>query len=338
MGLEWQTRQKLRMGDAAFSSQYLNNPVTEAERVLRIHPELNTYWLDNVDDLTYMDPLNSKAVMVSHQLSGWDKSLKGDPVAIPKSITRPFSEVVGKMRRFITIDHALTVSKASDFSCIHVMGIENSETYRDTLWSLDMWLGKADSEEIVRRAYLLALKWQVPLVAVEAYPVQMEFAERLQHDLPSMYGRGQVPCRVLPVKFPSHYKKQDKIAGLHWRFKQFRLKLPLDRSKERPYSELWYQIENFTYDLNLLTHDDAIDTLALHLAIGKSTTPAGPDEHQFRSSVEMLRDGEYEYESGIGVMSGMNAADIPDDVLNEMFHRKWDNAETEETLDWANYP
>jgi hypothetical protein len=136
------------------------------------------------------------------------------------------------MRRFITIDWAPTVSETSDFSCIHVMGIENSQSYRDTLWSLDIWLGKKPAEEVVRRAYLMAMKWQVPIVAVEAYPVQMEFAQRLRHDLPSMYGKGEIPCRVLEVKFPSKFKKPDKIAGLHWRFKQFRLKLPLDRSQD----------------------------------------------------------------------------------------------------------
>ncbi len=337
MGKAWQIKQKQRMGDAAFSAQYLNNPVTEAERILRIHPELNTYWLENLDDATYVDPLNSGATMVSHQLAGWDTTLSDDPVAVPQQITRPLSEVVGKMRRFITIDWAPTVSETSDFSCIHVMGVENSDVYRDTLWSLDLWLGKAPSEEIVRRAYMMALKWQVPLVAVEAYPVQMEFAERLRHDLPSMYGQGQVPCRVLEVKFPSHYSKPDKISGLHWRFKQFRLKLPLDRSREQPYSELFYQIENFTEDLALLRHDDAIDTLAMHLCIGKSTAPVGPDEHQFKSSIEMLRDGKYEYESGIGVLSGMNASEIPNDVLDDMLHRKWEDAEIEETLDWANY-
>jgi len=221
------------------------------------------------------------------------------------------------------------------------MGIENSEDYRDTLWSLDLWLDKKPTEEVIRRAYLMALKWQVPLVAVEAYPVQMEFAERLQHVLPTMYGEGQVPCRVLPVKFPSAYKKPDKIAGLHWRFKQYRMKLPLDRSQEMPYSELWYQIENFTEDLALLRHDDALDTLAMHLAIGKPSAPAGPDTHQFRGPMQMLKDGDYHYESGIGVISGINAADIPNEVLEEMFQKRWEDIEADDyepEPDWVNYP
>ena len=340
MGSKWQEIQKRRMGPAAYAAQYENNPVTEAERILRIHPELNTYWVENEDGAFDNDPLNSQATMVSHQLVGWENTL-AEPTPLPHICTRPFGPAVSGMRRFITIDWAPTVSETSDYSCIHVMGIENSNDYRDTLWSLDLWLGKKSTEEVIRRAYLLALKWQVPLVAVEAYPVQMEFAERLQHDLPSMYGEGQVPCRVLPIKFPTSYKKPDKISGLHWRFKQYRIKLPLDRSSESPYRDLWYQIENFTEDLALLRHDDAIDTLAMHLAIGKPSTPTGPDVHLHRTPIQMLKDGDYHYESGIGVMSGINAADIPNDVLEEMFQRKHEEIQSDEhelEPEWINYP
>jgi hypothetical protein len=339
MGREWQAVQKRRMGQAAFAAQYMNDPGTEAERVLQIHPELNTYWVEDEDDALVNDPLNSKALMVSHQLAGWDDSLKDrDAAPIPASIVRPFGETVQKMRRFIVVDWAKTISESSDFSCIHVMGIENSKDYRDTLWSLDLWLGKKPTEEVIRRAYLMALKWSVPLVAVEAYPVQMEFAERLKYDLPSMYGEGEVPCRVLHVKFPARYSKADKITGLHWRFRQFRLKLPSHLRRLPGYRELWYQIENFTEDLALLRHDDAIDTLATHLAIGKPSAPSGPDEHIVRDAITKLRDGEYvDPDSGISTMSGINASEIPNDVLEDMFQKRWEHLQEVEQLDWCNY-
>jgi hypothetical protein len=330
------------MGPAAFAAQYENNPVTESERILRIHPELNTYWIEGKDGAFATDPLNSQAKLVSHQLSGWDNDLE-EPVPLPVQIVRPFGEAVAGMRRFITVDGTRTVSEDSDFSCIQVLAIENSHAYRDTLWSLDLWLDKKPIEEVVRRAYLMALKWQVPLVAVEAYPVQMEFANRVQHDLPAMYGAGQVPCRVLPVKFPTAYTKPDKIAGLHWRFKQYRVKLPLDRSCEMPYSELWHQINDFTMDLALIRNDDAIDTLAMVNAKGLygHSAPNAPDTHLARGPIQMLRDGDYHYESGIGVMSGINAKDIPDDVLEEMFQRRWEEIQSDEYEPepaWINYP
>ena len=341
MGKAWQEVQKRRMGPAAYAAQYENNPVTEEERILRIHEELNTYWVEDKDKAFEYDPLNSQARLVSHQLAGWDETLS-EPAPIPHGIVRPFGEAVGNMRRFITIDWAPTVSETADFSCIHIMGMENSDKYRSTLWSLDMWLGKATQEEVIRRAYLMAIKWQVMLIAVEAYPIQLEFAERMQHDLPSMFGEGQVPPRVLPVKFPTKFSKSDKIAGLHWKFKQFRMKLPLDRSEKSPYRDLWYQIENFTMDLALLRHDDAIDTLAMSQAKGLySHNPTGPDVHLTKNPIQMLRDGEYYYDSGIGVMSGMNARDIPDDVLEEMFQRKWEEIQDEQyepEPEWINYP
>ncbi len=167
MGREWQVVQKRRMGNAAYAAQYENNPVTESERILRIHPELNTYWIDDHDAALDIDPLNSQATLVSHQLSGWDNSL-AEAAPVPKPCKRAFGPAVSDMRRFITIDWAPTVSEHADFSCIHVMGIENSGDYRDTLWSLDMWLNKKPTEEVIRRAYLMAIKWQVPIVAVEA--------------------------------------------------------------------------------------------------------------------------------------------------------------------------
>lgn len=342
MGREWQTVQKRRMGPAAYAAQYENNPVTEAERILRIHPELNTYWLEDVDGAFTNDPLNSQAKLVSHQLQGWENTLD-EPVPIPRPIVRPLGEAVAGMRRFITIDSCRTTTETSDFSCIHVMGIENSGAYRDTLWSLDIWLGKKPQEEVVRRAYLMAVKWQVPLVAVESYPVQQEFAKRLPHDLPAMYGEGQVPPRVLEVSFPTSYKKPDKIAGLHWRFKQYRLKLPLDRSRDQGYRELWYQIENFTEDLALLRHDDAIDTLAMVNAKGLfgHSAPAAPDTHLVPDPIQMLKEGDYQYDSGIGVMSGINASDIPDAVLEEMFQRRWEETQADDyepEPEWVNYP
>jgi hypothetical protein len=80
--------------------------------------------------------------------------------------------------------------------------------------------------------------------------------------------------------------------------------------------------------------------MAMSLAKGLfgSSIPAGPDTHQAKPPMEMLKDGEYEYDSGIPVMSGINAAAIPSDVLDEMFQRRYENSFEEENLEWTNYP
>ena len=121
---------------------------------------------------------------------------------------------------------------------------------------------------------------------------------------------------------------------MSWRFRQYCVKLPLHRKSALPYSEFWYQVENFTYpNMELLRHDDALDTLAMHQAIGKQREHAEADVTAGRDLVEMLRAGE-EFGSGIPVMSGLNINDIPNDVLHEMIDRRREDAVTSDQLEW----
>lgn len=315
MGREWQERQKFMMGHAAFAAQYMNDPGTEADRVLKIHPELNTFWMDTHDEALQLDPLNSKAKMVCHQLTGWTSDENGRRPDV-KKLVREYGKAVSGMRRYITVDYAPTTTESSDYSCIHVLGYENSDDFRDTLWSLDIDVGKYTTAELVQRIYRAAMKWGVPIIGVEAYSVQAELYERLQTDLPELYGEMEVVPRVLPLKFPPSYSKADKISGLEWRFNQFRIKLPIDRRPtEFGYQALFQQIEDFTKDMALLRHDDAIDTLAMHQVIGKPRRSAGPDVVQEEDPIEMLRNGQTHYDSGLPIIGSLPIQSIPIDAL-----------------------
>ena len=64
MGPEWQERQKAAMGVTAYRAQYMNDPGTEADRVLRIHDDLCTYSIDTPDQASVDSPLNSVAVFL----------------------------------------------------------------------------------------------------------------------------------------------------------------------------------------------------------------------------------------------------------------------------------
>lgn len=327
------------MGYAKFSANYLNTPTTDADRILVVHPQLNTYTTPDADGDTIINPFASRSRVRSSILTGYDGKT-------PKSqeITRPWAHTLSGMRRFLMVDQATSVSTTSDFSAVHAMGIENSEQYRDTLWSLDGWMGKVRPEELVRRIYQMAIRWQVAFVGIEAYALQTEFYERMAHDLPGMFQPGEFVPRVLPIKFPPKFEKADKIKALEWRFLQYRLKLPTDRGSNPFYRALFYQIENFTEDLELLPHDDALDTLAMHLAVGKiRAAPTGPDIRQ--TGVDLLghlRRGEFvDDELGISVLSGLNFSDIPDDVLREMYDKRLEEAEAEygqETADMVWHP
>lgn len=333
MGSEWQAEEKKRLGPSAYAAQCMNEPGSEAERMLNIHPELCTYWIEDSDGSEYHDPFRSEAVVVTHQLAGWNKSHENaNPVPQPRRVIRKWRDVVGKMRRFITVDSARTTKPDADYSVVHVMGFENSEAHRDTLYSLDCWMGHKRPEEVVRIIYQMAIRWGVTLVGVEAYPVLSEFYERVRDNLPSLYGAGDSVPRILPIKFPPHVEKADKIMGLEWRFNQFRIKLPLDRMDsglpgDAAFRRLRYEVENATEDLALLDHDDVIDTLAMSQRIGKPHQALAADIAPETDPIKLMRVGTYTHEAtGLPVFSSMNAKDIPPDVLRDMLDRRYDQA------------
>jgi hypothetical protein len=325
---EWQESEKRRLGPAAYNAQYMNDPGTAADRVLAIHPELNTYWLEDVDDAAYNDPLNSQAICVTHALQGVRKAEDGEDLPVPIVQHRPWNDVVAGMRRFITVDSTRTTTPTSDFSVVHVMGFENTHEHRDTLYSLDIWVGRVRPEELLRQVYRMAVKWNISLVGVEAYPILAEFYERVRDNLPSLYGTGQSVPRVIPLKFPPKMAKEDKIMQMEWRFRHFRVKLPVDRRDTPGYRRLFYEVENFTEDMALLDHDDAIDTLAMHQAIGKQHQGTAPDIYKPVNLIEEMKKGESEH-LGVPLMSGINAADLTDADFHELLNQKYDVAEEE---------
>ena len=328
MGEEWQATEKRRLGIAAYNAQYMNDPGTAADRVLSIHPELCTYWLEDVDDAAYNDPTNSNAVVVTHTLKGFRKTEDGVEMPIPEVQHRPWADVVSGMRRFITIDSSRTTTPTSDFSVVHVLGFENTHEHRDTLYSLDIWVGRVRPEELLRQLYRLAVKWNVSLVGVEAYPIMAEFYERVRDNLPEMYPSNNAIPRVIPLKFPPKMAKEDKIMQMEWRFRHFRVKMPVDRRSQPGYGRLFYEVENFTEDMALLDHDDAIDTLAMHQAIGKQHKGRAPDIYKKVNLIEELKKGESDF-LGIPLMSGINAADLSEADLGDLLNQKYDKAEEE---------
>jgi hypothetical protein len=325
MDEEWQAREKQQLGPAAYAAQCLNAPGTDAERILQIHPELCTYWLEDQDQWARTAPLQSQAKVVTHVLSGWKKDeISKEDVPVPRKLERTWGEVVGKMTRFITVDSAKTTTSLSDFSAIHVMGFENVKEHRDTLYSLDCWVGKCSYEELVERVYKMCMAWGVRWVGIEAYPVQSTFFEMARDLLPAKFGPNVAVPRIIPIKPPSNLDKADKIMQIAWRFNQFRVKVPVD-CQTAGYRALVHQIENFTEDMALLENDDAIDTLAMHYYIGKPHKAIAASVVEGIDLVQKLRDGEIE-EFGVPLLSGLNASDIPREVFQEWEDRQYEEA------------
>jgi hypothetical protein len=279
MGADWIDRTRRSMPASAFSAQYLNEPTTDEDRMLRAHPQLTAYHVEGKDEAYSLSPLDSSAVMVTHKVNGYQllQNVEGAMETVPKveEVRRPLGVTARKMYRFITVDYAPTISELSDFSAIHVLGMDNTSEHPNTLVSLDAWMGKVPRSTLVRLIAEYAIKWRCPVVAVEAYPLQMEMFERFHKELePIMQDRCQrvgmdaMPA-VVPLKFPHQYSKSEKIKTLVWRFEQYRIQIPNDRMDELAYKALNDQIELCTPDLALLEHDDILDTLAMSSAMGK---------------------------------------------------------------------
>ena len=332
MGEEFQAEMKERLGPAAWAAQYMNDPGTEEACVFQLHSELHTYTVEDRDDAYETAPLLSKAKLVAHQVADVDE-IDGHQVVKTRRVERVWGEVVAGMRRIITVDYASTTHADSDFSAVHVLGFENQEGWRDVLWSLDLKVVKMRPEELIRLMYQMALKWNVTLIGVEAYAVQAEFYNRAVNDLPQMFGGSDLRPRVFPIKWPTNYAKAEKIMSLEYRFKQYKIRLPSDRpdsTKDQSYSwdfsqGLFYQIVNFTEDMALLSKDDALDTLAMSSKIGGARPGVGIDIVKVKGPMELLAEGQTVFEgSGIPVMSGINASQIPPDVLQKLMAKRWE--------------
>lgn len=334
---KWQEEKIKEIGQANFDAQYRNKPGTASSKMLTVHPQLCTYSLENEDGAALTEPFASSATILTHQLTGWTKTTeKEKPQPTYQPCRRPWREVVGGMRRFITVDWAPTTSPDSDYSVVHVLGLENTEAHRDTLYSLDIWWDRVRPEELTRVIYQMAKRWGVSLVGVEQYPVQKDYIQQVQDTLPGMYGKGDFVPRIMPIKFPPHVSKEMKIMGLEWRFVQFRVKLPSDRNlRNKGYERLYYEVENATEDGALLDHDDCVDTLAMSLAMGSPHKAAGPDTVPSADPIKLLRDGVYTHEStGRSVLDGINSSEIPEDVLWKMRQKKYEELEEVYGEEW----
>lgn len=245
---------------AAFAAQMMNRPASDAARPLRLHDQLGWWSVREPDDAYWEAPFSSGAVMVSQV-----KDAK-DPDRL-QTVERPFSKVAQSLYRIIVADPIRKPSSSSDYACVMVIGIENSDVYRDVWWLLDMKLGRPTDAQFLEWIWQLGEKWHPRVIGVEAIGFQKSLAESAT----AMYDVRSASTGWAPRVFPVTYKgdlggdrgKARRISTLAWRFDYNKIKLPRHLRAERGWRDLIDQIRNFTGDLALLRHDDALDTLAM---------------------------------------------------------------------------
>ena len=300
------------IGPSAYASEYLNEPISAQDRILVVDPRKNEYSVDG--SFSWDNPLNHQ------ELVHWQDRVfeEGSDHRIYKEQSRPFNELVRPMYRVILFDYACGLTSYSDYSCIAVCGFDTQAT----MWVLNLWLGRAKDATLFRLLYETGLAWRPRVYGIEAVGPQKSFAEAFQE-----YTREQEAvrgdawrARIYPVTYPAKEKKAGRIGSLEWRFESGKIKYPSHLAGEWPYTELYAQTRDFTQDLALLQHDDAIDTIAMSKYVVKTRGSQFRKERGIPSLLERIKRNKPEAD-GLPLLSGIASAEITDEMMNLMSHK-----------------
>ena len=301
---------KEEIGVSAFASEFCNEPISDQDKILLIDPRKNEYSAGG--DFDWINPLANR-----NKVSWCEREFAEDnDHRTYVELTKPFNELVKPMFKILLFDFASGLTSYHDYSCIAIAGFDTF----GTMWVLEMWLGRAKDDTLMRLIYEMGLKWQVRILGIEAVSIQKTFAEAVQEYVTEQTGqRGDNwRGRVFPVTYPAKESKGQRIgSSLEWRFNSGRIKYPAHLQNEWPYNQLYAQTGDFTPDLALLQHDDAIDTIAMSKYVIK--TRGG----QFKREVGKagLRERIIKNQSqvpGLPLLSGVPSAEITNEMMNIM--------------------
>jgi len=306
---EFLENQKERIGASAFASEYCNEPISDQDRILLVDPRKNEYTVDG--EFSWDNPLaNTNKVHWQERIFGDDNNHR-----TYKEMEKPFNELVRPMFKILLFDYARGLTSYHDYSCIAICGFDTL----GTMWVLDIWLGRAKDDTLMRLIYEKGLAWQVRILGIEAVSIQKSFAEALQEYVTEQTGaRGdQWRGRVFPITYPGKETKAQRIASLEWRFNSGRIKYPAHLANEWPYNQLYAQSSDFTMDLALLQHDDVIDTLGMSKHVVKTRGSQFKREVGKLGLKERIIKNQPEI-SGLPLLSGVSATQLSAEMLNIM--------------------
>jgi len=317
---KWSTesleKERLSYGEESYRANVMNQPGSVQDNLLPLNQPYCWYAIEGEHDPS--SPLTSEASLVSFK-----KTSDGST----ERIVRPFGETVSKMYRILLADPIKNPSRTSDFACCMVVGVERNPLYRDHVWILDLKLGRVKEPIFISWLWNLGLKWRVKICGIESVSVQKKLVERTSADFAERaISEGWMP-RVKPIRYQGDFRsssdsslsKGSRIASLAWRFEANRILLPRLEIHRPPWADLVYQIEHATEDLQELTHDDAVDTLAMvQFAVkGKIYSPETSNEPD--SYADMLNKGlSHLPGTPIPIVLALSSKDLKPDLLQAL--------------------
>jgi len=296
---------RAEIGEGAYSSEYLNTPISEGDRVLKLGEEKCGYTITDFDG---EDPYTSKAIVTCHK---YDKETRKWTKK-----EEPLSELVKKLFIILTYDPAKSISRYSDYNSLAVLGFDAN----NCMWVLDLWVGRAKEVQVMMELYKLGLKWRPKVVGIESISKQKEIVEAADTFLKEHGEASGWTPKVIPVDYHNvrgPKGKADRISSLEWRFDRGKIKYPFHLEDKWPFSILFLQTRDFTYDLIMLQHDDAIDSVAMGHYVIHNKGIKTRQERTESTVAEKIAKGEVNV-GGIPILSGYNACDLTPEILNAL--------------------
>lgn len=315
-------QRKKEMSPALFSAEYLNAPVSKTDRLLKFDSELGTYELDGVtaENLRIYNPFDlSENITIRYKMKEAIQDQEEAKTRLPGvvPVKESYPHFLSKLYRITLVDYAYTVNTTSDYSDVMTIGIDP----QGTVWVLDNFLGRIDPAGINSLIMAQATRWQSHMICPESVSIQYALVDSLNILLrdPSI-NPGDITTRVVGLRYPNGLSKAERIAGLQKFFNNNRIKIPFNAChRERwEWSELTHQINDFTLSLELLAHDDAIDTLSMFQYTPYNWGMTVVDEPTILGPLERLAAGHLYDRTVLGnipIISGYNIQDIPEEIL-----------------------
>jgi phage terminase large subunit-like protein len=295
---------KDRIGSANFLAEYMARPGESDDAFFPLlKREKHGWWFEEVDPLLETAPYASEALVCW----GVDNRI-------------PLHEFLREATLFIACDTSFTDTPDSDFKVATLMAC----TPENELFVLDMWAGQTNENELVKAAFKMADRWRVktihPEVIKEGISLYNNMEAIVRQRAKEMVGISHLP-KIVPFR-PGLTRKEAKIAALQFRFEHGLIKMPLHKRLDRPWRELFDQIEQFNPDAKDggLAKDDHLDTVSMsNLILRGRTVRSFVEPEDDRTPIQRITDGEYLDGEGIPWMSRVDFGSVAvSEILNAL--------------------
>lgn len=296
------------IGTANFASEYLASPGDGNDAFFGELDDIrHGWWLEEIDDRLDR-PLTSSSYICWYEKEKDQTSLR----------KMPLSEfLTSYSRTFMTADTSHTSGKDSDYKVCCLMAV----TPQNDLFVLDLWARQGQESELVKAVFAMADKWRCPTVHPETIRQGVSLYNALT-SIVSTRAKDMAGVEHLPkiVKLnPGIAEKQDKIAGLQFRFEHGKIKLPLWRRDQVPWRILFDQIESFNPEAQDggLEKDDCIDAVAMSQFVLRGRLSKVPGAEAAKTLFERLRDGDF-FEDGTHIGEGLDINQLTAAQIHEI--------------------